>query len=397
VSEPALVSDAAEIEAAAKALGSAPLVAFDLEFVSADRLVPQLCLLQVAWLDAGSREDVPHVRLLDPLAGDVTPVVHALAAHGLVVAHAPRQDLGLLATRFEITMPGIIDTQLMAAFAGIGDQVGLAGLLGDLLGVTLGKELQWTNWAARPLSAAHLAYAQADVLHLPRLYRKLAARLGERLVWVREESLAIAADALAAARVTPETAWEQIGGLRALDPAARAAAISLAAWRHRTAAALDKPLGQVMSEKTLVELARARPEAAGPVRGTKGLSQHARQRADEIVASIAASTPADEPARPARTAASGRAQRWAEILLSIVQLVSAETGIAPRLLGTRADAEDFARAFDEGGEASVRTLPALATWRASVIGDLWLGWLAGRVGIAGDASSPLGVKLAGRT
>ena len=40
-----LVVDEAEVAAIAKAIAKAPLVAFDLEFLSADRLVPTLCLI----------------------------------------------------------------------------------------------------------------------------------------------------------------------------------------------------------------------------------------------------------------------------------------------------------------------------------------------------------------
>src|SRR5215831_18939290 len=169
-----LMVDADAVAAIAAALAAAPLVAFDLEFLAQDRLVPTLCLVQVAWLEhvrldapvAAIVSAPPQVRLIDPLAVDVAPLVHALATHPCAIAHAPRQDLALLAARFGVAMPAIVDTQIMAAFAGIGDQVGFAALAGELLGLTLGKELQWTDWAARPLSDAQLAYADADVRHL---------------------------------------------------------------------------------------------------------------------------------------------------------------------------------------------------------------------------------------
>src|SRR4051812_15644903 len=258
-----MIGDADSVAAMAATIGAAPLVAFDLEFLAQDRLVPTLCLVQVAWLehvrlDAPAVAIVsapPQVRLVDPLAVDVAPLIAALAAHPCVVAHAPRQDLALLATRFGAAMPAIIDTQLMAAFAGIGDQVGFAALANELLGLSLGKELQWTDWAARPLSDAQIAYADADVRHLPAIYARLADRLGERLAWARAESAAVAADAFAAAAVTPESAWQQIGGLRGLDAAGLARAAALAAWRQRVCVELDRPLGQVLADRQLVDLA----------------------------------------------------------------------------------------------------------------------------------------------
>src|SRR5690348_4701604 len=98
-----LVSEADEVAGVAAALAGARLVAFDLEFASADRLIPALCLVQVAWLPEHVDLDappaaivaaVPEVRLVDPLAVDAAPIARALAEHPLVIAHAPRQDLG---------------------------------------------------------------------------------------------------------------------------------------------------------------------------------------------------------------------------------------------------------------------------------------------------------------
>lgn len=396
----ALVVVSADVEAVASAIAAAPLVAFDLEFLSADRLVPVLCLVQVAWLPQHVRLDAPapeivaatpEIRILDPLAVDIGPVARALAAHPNVVAHAPRQDLALLATRFDVEMPDVIDTQLMAAFAGIGDQVGFATLANDLLGLSLGKEQQWTDWSKRPLSPAQLTYADADVRHLPALYALLAGRLGHRLAWARAESTLVAADAVAAARVTPETAWRQLGGLRGLDARSLATVVELAAWRHRVAVELDRPLGQVLHEKVLLDLARHRPANASAVRAAKGISPVARQRADDIMEAIVGARPEAAPVLAAGRAPSARAQRWSELLLALVQLVSERTGVAPRLLGTRSDAEEFARTVDERGVDAAATLPALATWRRDVIGGPWVDWLTGRLALVGDLASPQGL------
>lgn len=396
--------DADAVAAIIAAIGAAPLVAFDLEFLSQDRLVPTLCLVQVAWLehlplDAPAAAIVaapPQVRLIDPLAVDVGPLVRALAAHPRVIAHAPRQDLALLATRFDVAMPAILDTQVMAAFAGLGDQIGFASLGNELLGLTLGKELQWTDWSARPLSPAQLAYADADVRHLPAIYAKLAARLGERLDWARAESAAVAADALAAAHVTPETAWRQIGGLRGLDAQALAVVIALAAWRQRTCMALDRPLGQLLGDKLIVDLARQRATTVPQIRGLKGMSGAARARAEEIAEAIAAARPGEVAPIAAGRPASPRAQRWAEMLLAIVQLVADRTGVAARLLATRADAEELARAVDERGLAAADALPARQTWRRAVLGDAWLGWLTGKLVLVGDLAAVHGMQLVER-
>ena len=396
-----LESEPGTVAAIAASIGAAPLVAFDLEFLAQDRLVPTLCLVQVAWLehirlDAPAAAIVaapPSVRLIDPLAVDVSPIARALAAHPCVVAHAPRQDLAILAARFGVAVPDILDTQVMAAFAGIGDQVGFAALANELLGLSLGKELQWTDWAARPLSEAHLSYADADVRHLPAIYAKLAARLGDRLAWARAESAVVAAEAIGAANVTPETAWRHVGGLRGLDAPALAAVIALAAWRQRVCIELDRPLGQVLTDKAILELARQQPSSVAAIRGVKGMSGIARQRAAEIAAVLAGVIPGDVAPLAAGRPLSARAQRWTEVLLAIVQIVADQSGVSPRLLATRSDAEELARAVDEHGLAAADALPAMASWRRELLGRAWLGWLTGELVLVGDLAAPHGVRL----
>lgn len=390
------------------AISAAPLVAFDLEFLAQDRLVPTLCLVQVAWIgekiehrmldasDAVSGASAPEVRLIDPLAVDVGPVIRALAAHPCVVAHAPRQDLAILAARFGVAMPRVIDTQVMAAFAGIGDQIGFAALANELLGLSLGKEQQWTDWSARPLSDAQLTYAAADVRYLSAIYARLAAKLGDRMAWAQAESTAIAGDAVAAASVTPETAWRHIGGLRGMDALTLATVVEIAAWRQQLCAEMDRPLGQVLPDKLIIDLARQRPASVTAIRGLKGMPGLARQHAEAIAEAISAARPETVTTIAAARPPSQRAQRWAELLLSIVQLVAEQLKVAPRLLATRADAEELARTVDEHGLAAADALPALSTWRREVIGRAWRGWLTGEMVLIGDVSQPHGVRLVER-
>jgi ribonuclease D len=397
-----LLAEPAEVAALAAAIAKSPLVTFDLEFLTADRLVPTLCLAQISWLPHDSRLDVPaqvivatppEVALVDALAVDLRPLVEALAAHPLVVVHAARQDLGILAGKFGIAMPNIIDTQVMAAFAGIGDQVGLASLANELLGLALGKEQQWTDWARRPLSEAQLAYADADVRHLPAIYALLADRLGERIAWARAESSEVAADAVAAASVTPETAWRNVGGLRGLDANALAAVVVLAEWRQRIAMEHDRPLPQVLNDKGIVDLARARPDSAEGVRGVKTISPFARKHAEGIVTALGTAKPEDVSVIRRSHAPSARAQRWSEMLLAITQLIAEQTGVAARLLATRADAEELARAIDERGLGAADELPAMQSWRRDVIGSRWLGWLTGELVLVGDTKASSGLAL----
>jgi hypothetical protein len=84
------------------------------------------------------------------------------------------------------------------------------------------------------------------------------------------------------------------------------------------------------------------------------------------------------------------------VLVAIAQLVSERTGVALRLLATRAEAEELARVVDERGVEAARELPALATWRRDVLGGPWLGWLTGALALVGDPAAPSGIDLVPR-
>lgn len=381
-----LVTDPVEVPSLAAAIDRAAAagvaVGFDCEFLSQDRLVPQLCLLQLALEEDGVRQ----VSLVDCLAVDAAPIAQALAAHPRPVAHAPRQDLQLLLTRFAIELPQVFDLQIAAAFLGLGDQLGYAKLVGSVLGHELTKDSQWTDWARRPLSAAQLAYAAADVEHLLPLYRELAARLGERFEWVVEESARLSGFAKQSVAVSEDSAWEDVSGAGGLPPRALASVAALAAWRLSTARELDRPLGHVLPDKTIVELARRPPRDAEALR-RRGGTGVVRERAEALMERLAIAQTQEPPPRPSRRGPlSRRAEEWVSGLLLIVELVAGNEQIAPRFLATRADVEALARAFESSGDVGVANHPVMNGWRRSLLGELCLGWLRGELAIVNDGA-----------
>ena len=79
-----------------------------------------------------------------------------------------------------------------------------------------------------------------------------------------------------------------------------------------------------------------------------------------------------------------------------MQLVAEQTGVAARLLATRADAEELARVVDEGGLEAAQALPAFSTWRKDVLGGAWAGWLTGTLALVGDQTKATGIALVRR-
>ena len=126
------------------------------------------------------------------------------------VFHAARQDIEIFVLRFGDVPQPLFDTQVAAMVAGFGDQVGYDALVAALAGGSIDKAHRFSDWSARPLSAAQIAYAAADVTYLRDVYEQLRARLEQdgRLDWVAEEMAALADPATY--RPDPEAMWERL-------------------------------------------------------------------------------------------------------------------------------------------------------------------------------------------
>src|SRR5690606_36781394 len=379
----------AEIAAAVAAAGS---MAFDLEFVSADRYVPELALVQVAWGDP----DAPELALVDPLAVDPAPLFALIADPQVqVVAHAARQDLGLLATCHQTVARALVDTQIAAAMAGLDDQIGYARLVEQLVGGRVDKAHQHTDRKRRPLSEAQRRYAASDVLHLQRVWRELARRLEERgrASWAREESERLARTA--ARRRPPEEAYLSIGGWRGLKGPARAILRELAAWCEREALASNTPPSCIAPDAALCQLARRAPRRPGEIGRVRGLpGGSARRYGEAIVEAIERGAASGEPGAPPRTPGAAE-QAQAAMVLAIVQARSGEAELPVRMVGGRGEADALVAWHREGGGAQPPPgeVLLLEGWRAELCGADALAWLRGEIALAADPGGAGGLRL----
>ena len=254
-----LATTARELDEIVERVREAGSFAFDLEFVPEGRYIPELALVQVAWGDP----DDPELAAIDPLEVDVTPFADLVADEGIeTLVHAAQADLAILAGRYEVQGSAVRDTQIAAAFAGHGDQIGYAALVQNTLNVRLHKGSQYTEWLRRPLSRKQLAYALDDVRYLGRVWGELYARLdGERLAWAIEECEQLAATAWR--RPTPGESYRRVKGWSRLNARERGALRELAAWREREALRGNRPPSRVLNDRSMLELARTGPSSAG--------------------------------------------------------------------------------------------------------------------------------------
>lgn len=385
------IVDTGRVREVAEALSEAGLFALDLEFLSESRYVPVLALVQVAW---GPPDD-PHVALIDPLAADVAPVLEQVSDPGVTtVLHAAQGDLSLLSDRFGVVGAGVVDSQVAAAFLGLGDQIGYTRLIDALLGLSLDKSHQFTDWLERPLSAEQLHYAAADVRHLLPAWHLLADRLVElgRLTWVEEESARLAREA--ARRLPPEEAWAKVKGAERLSPVQLGRLRELAAWRERTALDTNTPPSWLIKDRPLLELARTPPDTPGELLRRRDVSERTVRRHGREILNALERGGREPLAIPRRaTGLAGRHRTWIAVLQGLIQARCREADLAPRLVASRDDAETLVRWWIEGDRSVEPELPLLSGWRRELAGQAALDWLAGETAVAADPGDDSGLRL----
>ena len=359
-------------------------IGIDTEFMSEGRYRALLCLVQIAVDDEARPEGEPRIDLIDPLETDVdvAPIAQLLADPAIeVVLHAGRQDVAILRRAWGTEITNIFDTQLAAGFAGASAQTGYGNLLGTMLGRRVGKTASYTRWDARPLTAEQLSYAAEDVAHLLELADEVQRRLTEtgRLSWAREECRRLES---ATDERDPYSAWERLPRVGQLDPRARAVARELAAWRERTASEEDRPVGSVLGDPALVELAKRHPSNLGALEQIRGIHPSGiRRRGALMLEAIAAGMkaepiPRDEPR--------GRSEPEDAPLIVLAEALlrarSLEAGLAYELIASRNELELIVAAVRRHeAEPDVRTLEG---WRSELVGADLRALLAGEKAIS---------------
>jgi ribonuclease D len=345
----------------------------DTEFMPEGRYRPLLCLVQVVVGD--------EIAVLDPLIEDGfdhRPLAEVLADPEIeIVLHAGRQDVALLRRQWETDVTNVFDTQVAAGFAGYSAQAGYLGLLHDVLKIRLSKSASFTRWDQRPLTPEQVKYAREDVEHLFPLADEIQRRLEDRarLEWAREECHPIAE---ATDERDLDEVWRRLPRASGLDPRERAVARELAAWRERTAEREDRPVGAVLRDPSVVELAKRQPADARALGSIRGVTPDvARRRGRDIIDAIQRGKSAEPIRLEAEERLSTESGDGPVIALaeSLVRARALEAGLAYELIAARADLAPVVVATRRGMDPPpVRTLQG---WRRELVGDELLALLRG--------------------
>ena len=263
-------------------LADAPAtIGLDTEFMRISTFYPRLALIQI--------ERDGAIALVDPTADlSLDALGDALADPArVVVMHSASEDLEALATRLPRGIAKLFDTQIAAAFAGLGAGLGYQKLVSQLLGIDLPKAETRSDWLRRPLTVQQLEYAAHDVIHLPALHATLTRRVATRgyAAWLAEDC----ARMLDRARrrdgdPEPQTA---LRGAAEWPIARQALLRRILLWREATARRTDTPRPWLVDDPIALDLASRPPSDAGALaertRGLRGLRGPLRAELLDVV------------------------------------------------------------------------------------------------------------------
>jgi ribonuclease D len=374
---PTLIATTEALQALCERLAAEEFVTVDTEFMRERTYWPELCVVQLA----GERE----VAVIDAQAPeiDLAPLGDLLANQAVMkVFHAARQDIEIFVLRFGDVPRPLFDTQIAAMVAGFGEQVGYDALVSALAGGSIDKAHRFSDWSVRPLSAAQIAYAAADVTYLRTVYSRLCARLAQdgRLDWVAEEMGELSDRSLY--RTDPETMWERLRP-RSNNRRFLGMVRALAAWRVREAQRVNIPRQRLLRDETLLEIAATAPDNPDVLARARGISRgFAEGRTGaSLLAAIAEAKALPDDAMP--EAPRGRdGARPSPALVSLLKVLLAAKcenhHVAARLVASSDDIERLAT--EEAPD-----IAALHGWRREVFGEDALALKQGRValGVAG--------------
>lgn len=276
-----LITENALLEQFCRQSLGCPLLAVDTEFIRQSTLYPKLGLIQLF--------NGEQLALVDPLAiTDWQPLRELFSAPQVTkIMHACTEDLEALARVGIDQVQPLFDTQLAAEMAGWGSSMGYARLVEQITGEQLDKSESRTDWLARPLREAQLAYAANDVRFLFPVYEAFAGLFdSDRLELLLAEGQQLT---MRKYQLLPlPYRFLEVKNSWLLSPRELAILKVLVSWRQQYAEQHDLALGLIIKDFQLLELVKRRPGNAASLMNIpalleqRSIRRHAAVMADMI-------------------------------------------------------------------------------------------------------------------
>lgn len=343
----------------AELLGNPPdIVCLDTEFMRTNTFFPKLALIQIG---QGAEDSY----LIDPLADlDLAPLSDFLTDPARTcVMHSCKEDLEAFATRLPKGLGTLFDTQIAAAFAGLGSGLGYQRLVHAITGIDLPKTETRSDWLQRPLTEQQLDYAAQDVIHLDTLREELTRRLEQRgyLAWFTEDCARLIEQAShREPEPEPQTAFR---GAASWPRERQVIVRRMALWREASARTLDRPRSWLLDDSSIMDLAARPPTSSEDLfKRTKGIRALRGAQRAELMAVIDAPIEPDElvfeTIPPATTP---QQRRLLSSLKQVANAIAAKLDIPESLLCARRHIEVLM--------TTGTWPPALEGWRRPLLHD----------------------------
>jgi len=371
-----LITKSADVAEFCNEISAAEFVAVDTEFVREKTYWPILCLVQIATPD--------RAVAIDPLANgiDLQPVNDLMANTSVLkVFHSASQDMQVLFNATGRMTGPVFDTQIAAMVSGYGDQPAYATLVQKIVGVTIDKRSQMTDWSLRPLTDHQVEYAIGDVTHLIKVYNRLTADLESsgRTNWAQEEMGHLRDRGLY--DLNPRELWRRV---RLRRPTRRALAVlrEITEWREVSAQRRNIPRGWVCRDEALAEIALNAPQTPAALERVRGINErfaHGRD-GNALLDAVQVGMELPDDQCP-DTGKGGPPLKGHETLVALLQallkLRCDENGIAAQLVANRRELDRIATEDDP----DIRTL---TSWRREIYGNDALALKRGEIALTAD-------------
>ena len=371
-----LITKSADVAEFCNEISAAEFVAVDTEFVREKTYWPILCLVQIATPD--------RAVAIDPLANgiDLQPVNDLMANTSVLkVFHSASQDMQVMFNATGRMTEPVFDTQIAAMVSGYGDQPAYATLVQKIVGVTIDKRSQMTDWSLRPLTDHQVEYAIGDVTHLIKVYNRLTADLESsgRTNWAQEEMGHLRDRGLY--DLNPRELWRRV---RLRRPTRRALAVlrEITEWREVSAQRRNIPRGWVCRDEALAEIALNAPQTPTALERVRGINErfaHGRDGNAVLDAvQVGMELPDDQCPDPekGRPPLKGH-ETLVALLQALLKLRCDENGIAAQLVANRRELDRIATEDDP----DIRTL---TSWRREIYGNDALALKRGEIALTAD-------------
>ncbi|HTM28135.1 MAG TPA: ribonuclease D [Rhodanobacter sp.] len=320
------------------ALPADAAVGLDTEFMRRNTFYPQLALLQLGWNG--------RYALIDPLAFDIGDALQPRLGIGpaITIMHSASEDLETLAPLLPDGPQVLFDTQITAAFVGMGLGISYRALVAELVGVELDKGETRSDWLQRPLTASQYSYAALDVVYLKTIHEQLAERLQQRdrSAWHAEDCERL--KRRASHRDGDPQPQRALRGAAEWPAEQQALLRRLLLWRDRSARRLDVPRPWLLDDTLALSLAQQPPANLGDLeqrsRGQRALRSAQR---NELFEQLAPAVSAEEIAATASIPAhpQGAAKKALGDMKQLVDTLAGELDLPPGLLCPRKVLEEY--------------------------------------------------------